>query len=309
MLTGISPAELLLDSCVEYELDKSKALSNGDTVTLKWDCEDDLAKKNFNVKLEYSDIEYKVSGLEEVGKFNPFDYVDISFSGISPNGRLTITQNYEQEEMQYIKFDADKEYSLKNGDTVTVKAHIPYSNKEIFVEKYGAILGETKKIYTIESLPHYITNVEEIPSDTMDKIVAHGEDVFRSYVERKWAKPENLISVEYIGNYFLNDKSPSFVKFNYLYMVYKISAINPEPEQTIDFYYYVSYDDIYLSDDGTCTVDFDDYSSPSSEYFSIEYFKVGNYQYMGYNSLDSLFNNCIVPKIKDSYEYTSSIKK
>jgi hypothetical protein len=45
MLTGISPAELLLDSCVEYELDKSKALSNGDTVTLKWDCEDDLAKK------------------------------------------------------------------------------------------------------------------------------------------------------------------------------------------------------------------------------------------------------------------------
>lgn len=55
--------------------------------------------------------------------------------------------------MQYIKFDADKEYSLKNGDTVTVKAHIPYSNKEIFVEKYGAILGETKKYIPLNPYP------------------------------------------------------------------------------------------------------------------------------------------------------------
>jgi len=33
----------------------------------------------------------------------------------------------------------------------------------------------------------------------MDKIISHGESVFRSYVERKWAKPENLIDVEYIA--------------------------------------------------------------------------------------------------------------
>jgi len=59
----------------------------------------------------------------------------------------------------------------------------------------------------VESLPYYVTKVDEIPSDTMDKIISHGESVFRSYVERKWAKPENLIDVEYIGNYFLVDKT------------------------------------------------------------------------------------------------------
>jgi len=44
-MLDMSPAELLLDSCVKYELDKSKELSNGDVVTLKWNCEDNLAKE------------------------------------------------------------------------------------------------------------------------------------------------------------------------------------------------------------------------------------------------------------------------
>jgi len=34
-------------------------------------------------------------------------------------------------------------------------------------------------------------------------------------------------------------------------MVYKISAVNPEPEQPIEFYYYVCYSDITASADGT----------------------------------------------------------
>jgi len=92
LMLDMSPAELLLDSCVKYELDKSKELSNGDVVTLKWNCEDNLAKENFNVKLKYSDIKHKVSELKEVDKFNPFDYVEVSFSGISPNVKVTITQ-------------------------------------------------------------------------------------------------------------------------------------------------------------------------------------------------------------------------
>jgi len=45
-------------------------------------------------------------------------------------------------------------------------------------------------------------------------------------------------------------------------MVYKISAVNPEPEQPIEFYYYVCYSDITASADGTCTVNFDDCKVP-----------------------------------------------
>ena len=308
LMLGMSPAELLLDSCVKYELDKSKELSNGDVVTLKWNCEDNLAKENFNVKLKYSDIKHKVSELKEVDKFNPFDYVEVSFSGISPNVKVTITPNYEQPEMQYISFSADKDSRLKNGDTITVTALISKSNEEKLAEKFGKIHGVTKKEYTVESLPYYVTKVDEIPSDTMDKIISHGESVFRSYVERKWAKPENLIDVEYIGNYFLVDKNPWWISsYTELYMVYKISAVNPEREQPIEFYYYVCYSDITASADGTCTVNFDDCKVPQDGLFTSESFKVGKYKYMGYETLDALFNNCIVPKI-NKYEYTSTIK-
>jgi len=52
-----------------------------------------------------------------------------------------------------------------------------------------------QKEYTVESLPYYVTKVDEIPSDTMDKIISHGESVFRSYVERKWPNPKILLTL------------------------------------------------------------------------------------------------------------------
>jgi len=58
----------------------------------------------------------------------------------------------------------------------------------------------------------------------MDKIISHGESVFRSYVERKWAKPENLIDVEYIktlGGFLpiLNCNLNSLSSFTTMYVI------------------------------------------------------------------------------------------
>ena len=107
LLMGATTEEMLLDVCVSQKLDKTSGLSNGDKVILKWDCEDVMAEEYFNATLKYSDIEYTVSDLEEVESFNPFDYVTVSFSGISPKGTVTINPDYNQSEIQYVTFTAD----------------------------------------------------------------------------------------------------------------------------------------------------------------------------------------------------------
>ncbi len=65
------PAELLLANCVGYELvfaqedQVNGQLSDGDTVTLKWNCDDSLAKNDFKIKLQHSDLEFEVENLSD----------------------------------------------------------------------------------------------------------------------------------------------------------------------------------------------------------------------------------------------------
>ena len=308
VLSGLTDCEMMLELCVGYELDQVSNLSNGDVVTLNWECKDDLAKECFKCKLNYSNAEYPVKDLEEANQYNPFEHIDVSFSGTSPNGTITITEDSKQEENQYITFSADKGIALSNGENVTVKATISGTEKG-FAEMFGEVLSETEHTYTVDSLAYYATEVSEIPSDIMDKMVSNGEDVFRSYVAASWSKPENLNSVSLEGNYFLTLKPGGFaLSNNYLYLIYNISATNPDPEETIEYYYYVRYDNIMFLPDGTCSVDIDDCTTPMGGWFSPESFQVGNYTYSGYESLESLFNKCVTANI-DSFNYTSSIPK
>ena len=65
VMWGKSPERLLYDYCIYAELNEDRNLSNGDVITLEWDCDDTKAEEYFNVKLEYSNIEYTVEGLKE----------------------------------------------------------------------------------------------------------------------------------------------------------------------------------------------------------------------------------------------------
>lgn len=305
-LTDEAVVEVFLNTCINHKFDKIYELSNGDIVNFEWVCADDIAKKNFGVRLEYKDIKYTVTDLEEISLFDPFEHVDVSFSGISPDGTIKITSDKNSEEMQYIYLVADKYDNIENGDKIILNASLEIDENE-FVEKFGCKIEKTEKEYMCDSLAHYVEEVDEISEDIMNKMISQGEDDFRAYVASKWEKPENLISVSLEGNYFLTAKNVVYGEpNNMLYLVYKIQAKNPDPEQIVDFYYYVRFNDIVMLDDGECSVDLSNYIAPVSGWFSSESFNVGSYTYCGYEKLDSLFNNCVVSKVRD-YEYTTNI--
>lgn len=297
---GEEVVDVFLDYCVGYRPDKSSELSNGDVVNLQWDCEDEDAKKYFNVKLNYSDIQYTVKGLTEVGTFDPFEYVNVEFSGSSPNGPVNIMPNYDQPELQYVSFTADKNSGLKVGDSVEVSASISGSI-DSFVERFGCVLGKTKEIYTVDALPRYIANIEDVPEEWYNKMDKQLQDCFNAHVASSWGSEERA-GIELVGNYLCTMKdgmtgSPN----NYLYYVYQVNYSNDEISD-YTYYWYGYFNDIMILADGTCTVNLSDYTV-SEERISLS----DRYFVQGYADLDSFFNQHIVSKI-DKYEYETTIQ-
>lgn len=256
LLTDGNTTQLLISFCVETQLSQYNNLSNGDTITLEWDCEDEAAAEYFNCKLEYSSIEYTVSNLEEVGSFNPFDYVEVGFSGISPNGQIEVNADSSQAEMQWITFSSDADGGLGNGDVVTVTANL-YGSAESFVQQFGAVLEQTESSFTVEGLPSYVATASEIPVDTLEKMKSQAEDVIWAETGRwNWNELSTMEDVTYIGNIFLMKKTSNhYGSENVVYLVYKILVHTDftEPVDT-EYYYVVGFYDLLLKD-GECIVD------------------------------------------------------
>ena len=318
---GEEVVDVFLDYCVYYQLDKYSELSNGDVVNLKWDCEDEDAKKYFNVQLKYSDIQYTVKGLTEVGTFDPFEYVSVEFAGISPDGTAAISQNYDRPEMQYISVSTDASSGLSNGDKVTVTAGVQGS-VDNFVEQFGVIPSPLSKVFTVEGLPSYVSSVAEINAGTLDEMKQTVEDAYRDLVDNRtngwwiyWGRDlrDELVSFTYLGNYFLSRKDTvARNPKNSLYLVYKVDVVlyNPDNKQSIgepgSLYYFAKYDDLSLNGDGTLVVDLDNYQTPSrSCYLSSDGYWTGT-EFDGYYTLDDLYEDCVLSQT-DSYTSENNV--
>lgn len=304
--SSISDAKLLLSTCVKLELDKDSNLSNGDTVSVKFDCDDELAEEYFGVEFSYSDVEYTVDKLKKVDKFNPFDYIKVTFSGTSPDGRVSIEtdKDNKREELQYITFTPNKTSGIKIGDTIKVKAECDINDDE-FVEKFGSIIEKTENDYKCDNIDRYVTKVDEISEKAMDDLLAKGDSILNEDAASGTSESEKLISVTYVGNYFLTLKSGiNSWNDNYLYLVYKIQISNSESSQ-LDYYDYVRFEDMKLLADGKFDLDMSSYETARMRLERF-YTESGRYYYYGYQDLSSFVKDCITSKAND-YEYTTSI--
>ena len=300
---------------LDGELDKTSELSNGDKITFTWDDIDTKKfKEKYSVNLNFSNVPYEVSGLEEAKEFNPFDYITVTCEGFAPYGKLNISKNGENP-VSGISYRSDKADGLSNGDKVIITAEAGSDLKDYCMSK-GYLPSETEFEYTVSGLASYATRLELIPADSMTKMDSHAQDVFKANVAKNWTNSEALKGVELIGNYFLTPKDASISTntYNYVYFIYKITADHEDSEDggTFDYYYYSYYTNIILLDDGTCSFDLNSITVPEGSSFfgsiSGEAFSTGKYYYKGYEDLDSLFNKQVTSKI-DKYQYESTVNQ
>lgn len=279
------------------EVDSSN-LFNGDTVTCTWDIPESAQNEfedTYHCRLRYSDIEYEVTGLEEIEAIDPFgDSFEITYSGISPFGEVSVSNG----DYPAIRYEVSKSSGLVNGDVITVTAVL--DNDENVV---GYALEETSKDFTVEGLDAYVTDLSQIPDDYLSQMQSQAQDDLNSLFVG-YDEDEQLVAMDYLGSYLLVHKGELGLldHANELYLVYQVTA--DCPDGSITYYYYTSFNDIQIYSDGTCYTDLTDYDTPSRYGNNVT---IGHYYYTGYSNLDELYNQVIAPEIND-YTVTDNLQ-
>lgn len=299
----------------DCKLDKDSDLSNGDTVKLTYDY-DNSALKKVKLKFKGKGKKVKVSGLKTIKSFDPFDDLKVSFDGTAPNGE--VDYEYDGDYSDDLEFSADKEDGLSNGDKVTITCKPAWSDSDDFTKfanEHGAMPSETKKTYTVSGLKAYVTKIAQIPKDMLTKMDAQAQDEMKSDAAN-WNDPSSYHGMTLLGYYLLVSKGKTYGPTDRLYLVYQVSATDDKGN---NFTYYKDYyyDDITILSDnvtsdtssdtasdetsgGTCSVDLDEIGETN------DIFYIDGYYYYGYQTLDSLFNNCVTKRV-DDYTYESTV--
>lgn len=305
-------AELALDYA-SGSFDKINNLSNGDTVKFTWNCDDEELEKYFKCKFVYKDIEETVEGLEQVQQVNPFDFIDVSFDGTSPNGVAIIEKkDTDIPLISNINFVVENNNKLKNGEKVTIKvANSGSSDSKLYAERYGMIPVPTTKEYDVEGLYSYIESASSISDDNMQLMQNEAEDKFNAIWAQNVGEYETLNSLEYIGDYVLMGKENHNVEHNYVYLVYKYNAgmdfsnSNGSFNENRNVYWYCGFPNVSINEDGDIHFDSSNLIIPNKSVevnsgISTGWWSTASWKFTGYESLDSLYMNLVTANL-DNY--------
>lgn len=145
-------------------------LSNGDKITVTASYSKEDADNNLIV-IENDTKEYTVSGLKEPVNIDPFEKLEITYTGASPYLTASIDSTKCDDMVnQYIRFEIESGF-LKNGDKFTVTAVY----NEYDAEENGFVVKNNSKSYTVEKQPEYISSLDgldlkDLQSEINDKL-------------------------------------------------------------------------------------------------------------------------------------------
>lgn len=225
----ITPMDTL-KSCISVQLENTRELSNGDVIAYTWNVDEDLYTY-VKCKTKYSDDSYTVAGLTEVGTFDAFADLEVTFSGISPNARLDY--NYYGSQLSVYNFSCDNTYGLKNGDVV--KFTITNSDIEYYAMNFGMIPISLEKEYVVSGLDEYVDSYEKLSNDFIAELKSETEDTIYAYVANSYNSTSSLAGLTYAG-YILNLAKDG--GNNELYIIYSGTVSNSEGRFTTSKVYF-----------------------------------------------------------------------
>mgnify|MGYP002868423450 CR=1 FL=1 len=127
---------------ISFDLSDEKGLKNGDTITVTVDFDEDEFKEA-GIKLENTEFEVTVEGLNTVETIDLFEYVDVKFDGYDGFGTYSVEKkdSIPDDISDYVDFGKyDYASDLKNGDKVKVQAYV-YGNYD---DGDGGVFLKTK---------------------------------------------------------------------------------------------------------------------------------------------------------------------
>ena len=248
LLSLMTPIEAIEES-VSITLDESRGVSNGDSISYRWNIDSELSKY-VKCKIKSSNGTYTVSGLAEVDTFDAFANLDVQFSGISPNGRADLY--YYGSELSTNDFQCDNTSGLRNGDVIEV--FISINNIENYVKKYGRVPEDISKTFTVSGLQEYVSSYTDITEALYNELKSEAEDSIYSYIANSYVKTSSLKNLEYAGYIFESAKDGDnryLSSYNDLYIIYKGDVSSSEGNfRTAKVYYPVRFSNIIRDENG-----------------------------------------------------------
>lgn len=304
--------QMFVQDCVSGSFTSTGELSNGDEVTFVWNCDDDVANETYGVHLAYEDLTLTVERLEEAQTVDPFADVEVTFTGIAPNGEAALTNHMEASYAYDLQYEIEPSEGLKNGDVVvgSLLQAASEEEKEYYLRNFGVTFTETQKEYTVSGLGEYVSSLSQIDSVIMEEMRSRGEDALRAEAAQDWNESITLDSMTYLGSYLLTvkDSNRDTRENNMLYLVYQVQSsghfLEDNIQESFTYYYTVRFDNLVAEPDGSIAADLGEYATPGDR-FQKEF---GNrrFYYNGYEDLDTAFRECVTSNV-DRYSYESSI--
>ena len=304
-----------LEMVLSGELDRSSELKNGDKIVFSWDKSSiDELNQMYNYKFKADNETINVKGLEKVETFDAFENISIETSGYAPNGTARINiANTEDGIEKSLSYTLDKSSGLSNGDKVTVTISCIGNDVNSYCARtYGKVPETLEKTYEVNDLAAYVTSVEEIPDDMMEKMKKEVQDRIEADIASSLPEEVTMKSCEYQGVYFLklkNSEDNLFMDQNMIEFVYKVTTDeNFEERGARSEYTYYScgrFSNLLKLKDNTVSVDLSGMTGSANIIIRTLEDITPHYSlfYSGYEDLDTLFQKRVTANL-DYYEYT-----
>ena len=281
---------------VSYSIENSYNLEEGETFTIyayysSWD-----AEEAGYIILEDTKV-YTATNLPKPVELNPFDYVEVTFTGLEGEGRVSYQKSDAIDFMSYLSFEFNKTSSLVEGDVITLAYTIRWSADPL---EYGyTLVGETTKQFTVPKLGKKLTDFAELSAEGQAKAIADATEEAKYYLTKESAENgTNYIYLYNTGFNSLNElsyasslsnvKLHSVVKatdqgwwydYEYLCFIFTVDIQHGNmPNQSGTGYFYMYMEDPVMKGDGTLEFDFENQNLyySSSCYLTYDELKVNH---------------------------------
>ncbi len=229
-ITDYACSEAFLLQLGNLSLSQNRGLSNGDTIVLSWENLNSnngertkqLLRDTFNISIEYSDIEYSVSGLKPLKKVNPFEEINFQMSGLNDTKELILSPSSSGD----ISFDIDESGPYSNGETVTIRAFPKeFANLEEYTIKTGVIIEPETINMEVSGLSTLVSKLDQIPEEYLNSLIENANAQIEAYVSRKISDGEWDGKDEYDGKIHFDYSKPILCKE---YLITSVETVKNE---------------------------------------------------------------------------------
>ena len=228
-------------------------------------------------------------------KIDPFERLDAAFTGTAPDASAGIKYLKSADYPMNYHFEIEPKDNLRNGDVI--RMYITDVNAEQIANDNGYTLTATEKEFIVDGVDYYVETLDQITEELQNEMNERAGSFISENVEKSMTGV-NLESYEFIGNYLLNKKTDIYNTQNHCFCVYKVNT--SFPNGTLSYYYCTDYRFVEIRHGR------DNNFVGGGTYNS---FYIGEYRFIGYKTLDELYEDCITQSLLENYSLESDVKK